>query len=308
VAVLARYGGRMFTGLSAFPITPLAGDAGDAVDVGAFARIVERLAAAGVDSVGALGSTGSYPYLSAHQRAGAARVAVDAAGGVPVIIGVGALTLTDVLRNVEAAQQAGAAGLLLSVMTYQPLTDQEVLGFIDDVAAESSIPVCVYDNPGTTHVTFTDAMHEHVAALPAVRSIKLPGAPAPVFGERLQRLRHVIPERVTLGVSGDVFAADAILGGADVWYSVVGGTLPVPALALTRAAQNGDRNTVNAITTQLAPLWSLFARHGSYRVMAHLAALLGLTDTVSLPRPVRPLPSTAAAELEAALPQLTALE
>ncbi|ETJ07219.1 MAG: hypothetical protein Q605_AUC00103G0002, partial [Actinomyces urogenitalis DORA_12] len=36
----------------------------DAVDEEAFAGIVERLAASGVDSIGALGSTGSYAYLS----------------------------------------------------------------------------------------------------------------------------------------------------------------------------------------------------------------------------------------------------
>lgn len=295
--------GCMFSGLSAFPTTPLTGDT---VDRGALARVVERLAAARVDSIGALGSTGSYPYLSTAERARAACVAVAAAGDVPVIIGVGALTLAETLRNVEAAQKAGAAGLLLSVMTYQPLNDEEVLGFIEDVAANSSIPICVYDNPGTTHVTFTDAMHEHVAALPAVCSIKLPGAPVPAFTDRLATLRHTVPESVTLGVSGDAFAADAMLAGADVWYSVTGGTLPVQALALTRAAQRGERDTVNMIATQLAPLWALFARYGSYRDIAHLAALLGLTDNVSLPRPIRPLPSDAAAELEAVIPQLTA--
>lgn len=76
--------GYMFSGLSAFPITPLAGDT---VDRRALVRVVERLAVARVDSIGALGSTGSYPYLSTDERARAACVAVAAAGDVPVIIG-----------------------------------------------------------------------------------------------------------------------------------------------------------------------------------------------------------------------------
>lgn len=155
----------MFTGLSAFPITPLSG-AG--VDSDRLSRIVEMLVAAGVDSIGALGSTGSYPYLSAEERAVAARAAVSAAGGVPVIIGVGALTLSEVLRNVDAAQSVGASGLLVSAMTYQSLTDEEVVSFFEDVAAGSSVPICVYDNPGTTHATFTHAIHEHIASLPQV--------------------------------------------------------------------------------------------------------------------------------------------
>ena len=48
-------------GLSAFPLTPLRDDA---VDEHAFAGLVERLTAAGVDSITALGSTGSYAYLT----------------------------------------------------------------------------------------------------------------------------------------------------------------------------------------------------------------------------------------------------
>ena len=55
----------MFTGLSAFPLTPLADDA---VDEHAFVRLIERLSEAKVDSITALGSTGSYAYLSGEER------------------------------------------------------------------------------------------------------------------------------------------------------------------------------------------------------------------------------------------------
>lgn len=47
----------MFSGLSAFPLTPMNEDG---IDEAAFARLIERLVAADVDSIGALGSTGCY--------------------------------------------------------------------------------------------------------------------------------------------------------------------------------------------------------------------------------------------------------
>ena len=112
----------LFTGLSAFPLTPLANDA---VDERAFASIVERLARAGVDSITALGSTGSYAYLSLAERARVARLAVQHAGDTPVFVGVGALRTSQVLENVETAAEAGASGILLAPMTYQPLTDTD---------------------------------------------------------------------------------------------------------------------------------------------------------------------------------------
>ena len=49
-----------FTGLSAFPLTPLHDDV---VDEAAYVGLIERLAASGVDSITALGSTGAYAYL-----------------------------------------------------------------------------------------------------------------------------------------------------------------------------------------------------------------------------------------------------
>jgi 4-hydroxy-tetrahydrodipicolinate synthase len=55
----------MFCGLSAFPLTPMNEEG---IDEGAFARLVERLAAAKLDSIGALGSTGNYAYLDRSDR------------------------------------------------------------------------------------------------------------------------------------------------------------------------------------------------------------------------------------------------
>src|SRR5699024_10033035 len=106
----------MFSGLSAFALTPLLHGE---VDEAAFAGLLGRLTAAGVDSIAVAGSTGNYAYLNAAQRATVARLGVEHAAGIPVIVGVGALTTDSVLVHVEQAQRAGAAGLLLPPMSYQ---------------------------------------------------------------------------------------------------------------------------------------------------------------------------------------------
>ena len=134
----------MLTGLSAFPLTPIRDDR---VDERAFVGLVERLVTAEVDSIGALGSTGAYPYLTRDERRRVARLAVDHAGAVPVVVGIGALRTTDVLACAEDAQAAGAAGLLLAPVSYQPLTPDEVHGLFEQVTAAVDVPVIVYDNP-----------------------------------------------------------------------------------------------------------------------------------------------------------------
>ncbi|MGM1331951.1 dihydrodipicolinate synthase family protein, partial [Klebsiella michiganensis] len=74
----------MFTGLCAFPLTPLHQHS---VDETAFARIVTRLAESAVDALGVLGSTGSYAWLSREQRMQVIRQAKSHAGAVPLMAG-----------------------------------------------------------------------------------------------------------------------------------------------------------------------------------------------------------------------------
>ncbi len=290
----------MFRGLSAFPLTPTTEQG---IDETAYAALVARLAVAGVDSIGALGSTGGYAYLTREQRAQAAKIAVEAADGVPVIVGIGALRTSQVLELAEDAQKAGASGVLLAPMTYQLLTDDEVFGLYEDVTRELSVPLCVYDNPGTTHVHFTDELHGRIAQLPNVGSIKIPGVPDdPREAElRVAALRALIPDTVTIGVSGDWTAARGLNSGCDGWYSVLGGTFPQTALAIARAAQAYQADQAAELSDRLEPLWTLFRRHGSLRVISAAASHLGLVGEPNLPLPLRGLNEAARQEVVAAL-------
>ena len=189
-----------------------------------------------MQSIGALGSTGSYAYLSRAERARTARLAVEASQGVPVMIGIGAVRTEHVLEHAHDAQEAGAAAVMLAPVSYQALTEDEVFGLYEDVTAELSVPLCVYDNPGTTHFTFTDELHARVAALPHVGAIKLPGAGA---AERVGVLRPLLPSGVAVGVSGDQFAAGALDAGRG--RLVQRRRRPLPARRRSRSSRGASR-------------------------------------------------------------------
>jgi len=278
----------MFSGLSAFPLTPMNENGLDEV---AFARLIERLSAAGVDAIGALGSTGNYAYLLPTERMRIAQLAVAHAGPVPVMIGIGSLRTRDVLALAEQAQHVGASAVLLAPVSYQALSSEEVFTLYETVTRTLSIPLCVYDNPGTTHFTFSDELHGRIAQLPNVRSIKIPGVPlsAEAAKARIDRLRARIPSHVTIGISGDACAAQGLNCGCEAWYSVLGGLFPETALALVRAAQAGDGSEVLRQSERLQPLWALFKQYGSLRVMATAARLMGLVTSPALPLPLQPL-------------------
>ena len=200
---------QLFTGLSAFPLTPLHNDR---VDEQAFTDLIDRLAASEVDSITALGSTGSYAYLTPEERDRVAALAVEHAGSTPVFIGVGDLRTSHILAHIDAAERAGAAGVLVPPMTYQPLTDDDVFELYRTVTEHTELPVIVYDNPSTTRFTFTGDLYARIAELPGIASIKIPGVPTDPkeATEHVAAIRSMVPEHVTIGVSGDAVAATGL--------------------------------------------------------------------------------------------------
>jgi len=292
----------LFGGLSAFPLTPT--DEEGRVDADALGGFLERIHAAGVDSIGLLGSTGGYAFLAREQRQRAVRVAVECIGGkAPLVVGVGALRTDEAQALARDARLAGADGLLLAPMSYAPLKDDEVFQHFLAVAEATDLPLCIYNNPTTTHFTFNDALICRLSNVANIVAVKMPLPADGDFAGEMARLRTMTPDAFTIGYSGDWGAADALLAGCDSWFSVIAGLLPVQALALTRAAQAGDAAAALRLNAAFEPLWILFKRHSSFRVMFVIADILGLAH-LQPPRPVLPLPDEAVGEVRQALARL----
>lgn len=275
----------MFTGLSAFPLTPVSADK---IDERGFIRLLERLTEAEVDSIGVLGSTGCYAYLSMEQRKKVTALACSHASHIPVMACVGAMSTHDVLQLAEDAQTVGASALLMPVLRYQPLRDDEIFGLFETLTQNSDLPVCIYDNPRTTSSSFSDDLLASLGRLTGIASIKIPGLGISTqqLTARIEHLRKLLPTSMTIGISGDERGVAGLQAGCDLWYSALAGLFPHAAKQLTAAVATGEP----ACGTFLEPVWGLFRRYGgSVRVLAAAAGILGITQTDCLPRPLRPL-------------------
>jgi 4-hydroxy-tetrahydrodipicolinate synthase len=293
---------KLFSGLSAFPLTPT--DAAGQLQADVLCRFLGNIQAAGADSIGLLGSTGGYAYLRREERQRAVRVAVECVGGkTPIIVGVGALRTDEAQTLARDAKMVGADGLLLAPMSYTPLTDEEVFQHFAAVAEAGGLPLCIYNNPSTTKFTFSDGLIARLARVPNVAAVKMPLPGNGDFAGEMERLRAMTPDSFAIGYSGDWGAADGLLAGCDNWYSVVAGLLPAPAVALTRAAQAGDHSEAARINESFEPLWELFRTFGSFRVMYVMADVLGLAR-IEPPRPILPLSEEVRRHVEMALHSL----
>lgn len=294
----------MFQGLSAFPLTPAGPDG--SVDTTALGLILERLVTARVDAIGLLGSTGIYAYLSRAERRRAVVAAAESVHGrVPLMVGVGALR-TDAAQDLARdAEDAGADALLLAPVSYTPLTQDEVYDHIRAMSEATQLPLCLYNNPGTTHFTFGHDLIRRLAQLDNIRAIKMPLPANGDYAAELAALRT--GTELAVGYSGDWGACDALLAGADAWYSVVAGLFPHVALALTRSARTGDAAAAHRLDARLQPLWNVFRSVGSLRVMYVLHDCLGL-GRLHPPLPIQPPPEAVRRQVETLFEDLRHLE
>lgn len=289
----------LFVGLSAFPITPTT--PGGEVITADMRRLVSRIEVGGADSIGLLGSTGTYMFLTRDERRRAVVAAVEAVATIPIIVGVGAMRTDDAENLARDAAEEGASGLIMAPVSYTPLTEDEVFEHFLSVASATKLPLCIYSNPGTTNFTFMPEFVARLSKIPTVAAIKLP-LPAPGdIAVDLKAFRQAAPD-LSIGYSGDWGCKDALLAGADCWYSVAGGLFPEHAATLVAAAIRGDHEEADRCDAVFADLWHMVRAHGSLRMMYAAANMLGLTDAHP-PRPLLPLDETLKVVLAKGLPR-----
>ena len=205
-----------------------------------------------------------------------------------LMCGVGALRTDWAIHHAADAKAAGASLGLLAPMAYVPLTEREILAHFEAVAGESGLPLCIYDNPAATHVAISDTLIERLSVVRGVVALKAPALSRAESATRLAALRARTPAGFSVGFSGDWNATEALIAGADAWYSVIAGLFPAPALAIARAVTAGDAAEARRVDHELEPMWALFRAHGSLRVIHAAAEALGFCRYPP-PRPLLPL-------------------
>ena len=181
----------MLRGALAAAVTPLRDD-GAALDEDAFGPYLEFLAAAGLDGILALGTTGEGILLSEAERRRAAALFLD--GPLPVIVHCGAQTTAETNALAGHAAGAGAAGVAVISPPYYALDDESLLAHLAAAAhACAPVPFYVYE----------------------FRARSGYAVPLPV----LERLREAVPNLAGLKVSDRPFEAvePYLLEGLDVF-------------------------------------------------------------------------------------------
>ena len=132
---------KKFQGVFAFILTPTKDD-GNTLDLDALRRFIDFQIESGVAGNTVFGSTGGIGSYSEEERMAVIEAAAKHINGrVPLVAGTGSPQTPKSIRLSKFSQDVGADAVLIVPITYWPLTDDELLGHFEKIAAAVKIPV-----------------------------------------------------------------------------------------------------------------------------------------------------------------------
>lgn len=227
-------------------------DADEKIDVATLSRVVDRSIKAGVDGVVAAGSTGEVGSMSSDERMMLVDTVIEqAAGRVPVIAQTGATTTAEAIRLSKAAERSGADVLMLLTPFYEPLSIEETVTYIKDVAAVVELPIMLYNIPAVTGVNLDPATVRSLAEeVDNVRYIKDSSA----NWEQALQLIHHHSDVIGTFIGWDSYIYSALAEGAAGVMAGAANVVPDEIVAVNRLIADGDLSAALAKWHSLYPV------------------------------------------------------
>ncbi|HEY5658150.1 MAG TPA: 4-hydroxy-tetrahydrodipicolinate synthase, partial [Myxococcota bacterium] len=241
----------MFEGVLTALVTPFRD--GD-LDENALRDLIERQIEAGVDGLVPCGSTGESATLSNAEHEAVVEITGEAARGrVPVVAGTGSNSTAEAIEYTRHAKRAGAAGALLISPYYNKPTQEGIVRHYAAVAAETALPLVVYNIPGRTASNILPATFARLAEIEQVVAAK------ESCGDLDQVAATIAATPADFSVlSGDDWATLPMmaLGGRGV-ISTTSNVAPSDMVEMVRAFKTGDLERARSTYYRLRPLFDV---------------------------------------------------
>lgn len=266
------------TGVIAFPITPFKDDL--SLDLPGLHQNLNKLLEYPISAVVPAGGTGElYSLTPAEYLRVIELTALAVEDRVPVIVGVGFGQRLGV-EMAQAAEKAGADGLLVFPPYYSPADDEGLFEYYRSIGSSTKLGMIIYSRDWAR---FTPAMVERLAAIPNLVAWKDGQGDI----RQLQSIIYRVGERLQwIGGAGDDMIGAYYSTGIRAFSSSIATVAPALSLKLHELAVADDNEALaELLETCVIPLYVLRSRRRGYEV----SAMKALMDMVGLNGgPVRP--------------------
>ena len=160
-----------FTGVITAMVTPF--DEAGRLNLPTLRRLIALQMRAGVDGVLVCGGSGEYANLSAEERAEVTQAAVEAAGGqVFVVVGVLEASTARACEAVKLLAAARPSAFMVLTPYYFNPSPDGVRAHFEAVAANTSLPIILYNNPARTGINMSAELVAQLGTIGPVVGIK----------------------------------------------------------------------------------------------------------------------------------------
>ena len=144
-----------------------------ALDVDGAQRLASHLLDTGSDAIVVAGSTGESPTLSYKEKAELFRAVGEVTRGRGrLICGTGTYSTAETLELTQAAEDAGADGLLVVTPYYNKPPQRGLIAHFERVADATDLPIIVYNIPGRTATRIEHDTLLQLAQRPNIVAVK----------------------------------------------------------------------------------------------------------------------------------------
>ena len=276
----------LFSGIIPPVLTPF--DENGGLDTAALEKVLERLIAGGVHGLFILGTTGEGPSLSYDLRRCLIRQTNTITGGrVPILVGITDTSFDESVRLADFAAENGASALVVAPPCYHPVTQEDLLRYLEQLARRLPLPTLLYNMPShcktwyeidtlrrafeiDRYIGLKDSSHD-MDYFRKAAELMLPQ-------KRLSLLigpEELLPEALKIGAHGGV------CGGAHL--------LPRLFVRVVEAGAAGDATAMEQLTKRIDDLRAVYKAGGGFlKSMKAAMAILGIIQNRLAP-PLYPL-------------------
>lgn len=275
-------------------VTPF--DAQGRVDLEGLRALVARFMDAGVRGIVACGTTGEYYALDEQEREAVLRTVRESLGDQALAIaGINSLSTAAAIERAEQAEALGYQALMLAPPAYSLPNQEEVIAHYRDVAADTDLPIVLYNFPARTGVNLELETVASLARMPGIIGIKESSGD---FTRALALMQMAGPEFQVVCGSDDQ-AADYLFWGARSWISGGANVFPAEQVTMLEAAKREDWHRVRDLMRDMLPAIQNMEA-ADYNQKAKLGCRRHGVDAGEVRPPLRPLsPDAAQAFLDA---------
>jgi 4-hydroxy-tetrahydrodipicolinate synthase len=267
----AELAGKLRT-VHAINVTPFREDR--SVDYASLERNVEFLVTHELEVIVPCGNTGEFYSLSVEEAKAVTRfVAEKVDGRAKVLAGIGYDTKT-AGQMASSAQDVGADAIMVHQPVHPHLTTEGLVRYYTEIARGVDIGVVLY----VRHEAIDREVLHRATGLDNVLAVKYAINDLPRFGDLVQSINNPI---VWICGTAEMWAPFFFVVGAEGFTSGLVNIAPERSLEMLRGLREGDRELVQAVWREVAPLERLRAKdHSGYNVavIKEGMALLGLAS------------------------------